>query len=116
MSNLSIATNALNDIFIGMDGNLATVRNLQAVLQDCEHAMKAQLGEMVLATTKGLPTMDTVWLQQRLPQFDAAARKTLRAINGVTDVPSFASIVMQNTLVYRAVISTEYGTGIVTNG
>lgn len=116
MSNLSIATNSANDIYVGADGNLATVRGLQAVLQDCEHAMKAQLGEMVLATNKGLPTMDTVWLQQRLPQFNAAARRTLRAISGVKDVAAFVSAVEGNALVYRAVISTEYGTGIVTNG
>lgn len=116
MANLSIATDARNDIYIGADGNLAMASGLQAVLQDCEHTMKAQLGEMVLATTKGLPTMDTVWLQQRLPQFSAAARKALRAVSGVTDVPSFAAVVENNTLIYRAVISTEYGTGIVTNG
>lgn len=116
MSNLSIATNAANDLYIAADGKLATVRGLEAVLQDCEHAMKAQLGEMVLAIDKGLPTMDTVWLRQRLPQFDAAARRTLRAVNGVTDVPAFSSSVEDNRLSYRAVISTQYGTGIVTNG
>lgn len=108
MSNLSIATNANNDIYIGPDGNLAMVTGVTAVQQDCEHALKAQLGEMIYSPAKGMPTFDDVWQSRNFIRWEAAARATLANINGVVKVVSFNVTVSADTFSYVAQIETVY--------
>ncbi|CAH0447781.1 hypothetical protein LMG10661_03854 [Ralstonia syzygii subsp. syzygii] len=111
----SLATNQRNDLFIGPDGNLAVVGDIDAVMQDCQHAMQAQLGEMVLATDRGMPTMDVVWHNTNLVQFEAYARQTLRAVGGVVDVTTFDVAIVDGALRYSATIQTVFGTADLTN-
>lgn len=108
----TFATNNNNDLFIGNDGNLAIVNGQQAVLQACATAAKAQLGEMIYATNRGLPNFQTVWVgSPNLAQFEAALRQTLLSVNGVTEITDLSTSVTNNTLFYTATIKTIYGMG-----
>ncbi|WP_197328953.1 MULTISPECIES: hypothetical protein [Ralstonia solanacearum species complex] len=112
----SLATNQRNDLFIDADGSLAIARDIEAVKQDCQHAMQAQLSEMVLAQDRGIPTMNVVWHNANLVQFEASARQTLRAVGGVVDVVAFEMSRAGDALVYTTTIQTIYGTASLTNG
>lgn len=115
MSNLSIATNASNDIYLDSNGNLAMATDVLAVQQDCEHVMKSQFGEMWLQPNDGLPTLADVWLTQNFIKWEAAGRARLSAVPGVVRVASF-SITTNNidTLFYTAQILTVYSPTLVT--
>jgi hypothetical protein len=111
------ATNEDNDIYIGKDGNLAIFRDLPAVLQACEHAAKAILGEMVLAVDQGIPYFETVWNGvPNYQQFSAALRAAFLGIDGVIEVVSLTISQNDDIVNYIAVIRTVYGNGEITNG
>lgn len=103
-----------NDLFIGKDGNLSIVTGLDAVLIACKQASQAQLGEMVLAINKGIPTFQTVWADAgTVAQFEAALRTTLLAVAGVTEVPAIDITIANNALRYTAEIKSIYGSGTI---
>lgn len=118
----TLGVNANNDIYLGADGNLVVLIGLPAVLQLCEHAVKAVLGEMVLATDQGVPYFQTVWVG--VPNFQQFSAALSAAILGVQDVTNINSLVLTQTgniLNYVAEIATIYGVGgingaINTNG
>jgi hypothetical protein len=103
-----------NDLILASDGNLAISEELDAILQACEHAAKAQLSEMVLAADQGMPNFQTIWNgSPNVPQFEAYLRRQLLAVEGVTDVVSIDASVANNVLAYTAVIKTQFGQGAV---
>lgn len=106
----TFATNALNDIYIGADGNLAIAMGEQAVLQACATAAKAQLGEMVLAINNGIPNFQTVWVgAPNLAIFQSYLRRTLQNVEGVIEVTELTTSVDGGVLSYTATIRTIYG-------
>lgn len=107
---LSIALNN-HSLFLDAAGNLALTSNLDACLQDCETAMLAQRSEMIYAMDEGVPYRQTSWDQYRPAQFEAAARTSLLAVNGVVRIRSFTFSFSGNTLSYSATIETEWGIG-----
>lgn len=107
---LMIATDSKNDIYINPDGKLAMVQGLEATLQACAHACKAQLGEMVLALLQGIPNFQTIWNgAPNVVQFEAYIRKTLLQVVGVVDVLDLVTGISDNVLSYEATILTIYG-------
>jgi hypothetical protein len=107
--------NANNDLFIGPDGNLVIVNALEATLEACEHAVKAQLGEMVLAIDQGIPTLQTLWVgTPNFAQFEAALRRAILAVSGVSGVVSLNVSQLGDQFFYIAIILTVYGTGEIT--
>ena len=111
----SLALNANNDIYIGADGNLATVTGIDAAIQNCKTAMQAQQGEMMYAMLNGMPTRATVWDNFNPSLFEAAGRSILAGVQDVTGVAAFTITRTENVLTYTAVIVTIYGTGTVSN-
>ena len=111
MAITSLATNARNDMFLNGANNIALVTNIDAVLQDCEHTMKALFQEMIYAFDRGLPYFQTVWQAKNFAQFEAQGRQTLLRINGVVAVLSFVVTTEADVLAYNAVIETIYGVG-----
>jgi hypothetical protein len=110
----TFAVNDNNDLFIDANGNLSITSGLEAVLQNCEHAAKAQLGEMVLDTTRGIPNFDTIWVGvPNIPQFEAALGAALRNVTDVIDVISLVTRLEQDVLIYEATIKTIYGVGVI---
>jgi hypothetical protein len=108
------AVNAKNDIFIGPNRQLVINRTLQAVLQTCEHAIKAQLGEMIYSITRGMPNFQVLWVgNPNFAQYEAALQKAIRAVAGVNSVLDLEISVENNVFSYTAVIETIYGQGVI---
>ena len=108
----TFAVDANNDLFIGGDDLLAVTSGLQAVLQNCEHAAKTILNEMVLAQGEGLPYFEAIWTGvPNIPVFEAAFRQRILAVEGVTGVTTLATQIAGEVLTYKATIRTVYGTG-----
>jgi hypothetical protein len=127
----TFAVNANNDLYVDNEGNIAIVFDIQAVLQNCEHAIKTRLGEMVLQVNGGLPYLEAVFVGvPNIPQYEAAARAAILAVQGVQELILFNAIQTQvippfstrptTALVYSAIIRTIYGqanlSGEVFNG
>lgn len=108
----TFATNSNNDLYIGNDGNLVIFTGINAVLQACSNAAKAQLGEMVLAIDQGVPNFQLIWKgAPNIPQWEAALITTLEEVDGVDHVESVTVTIINNVLTYIATIVTIYGTG-----
>lgn len=108
---------ANNDLVIAGDGNLSISTELEATLQACEHAAKAQLAEMVLAVDQGVPNFQTIWNgAPNVTQFEAYLRRQLLTVVGVTDIVSLETTVSNNILSYTATIATIYGEGAINGG
>ena len=112
-----IATNDKNDIFLDQEGNISMISGIDAVLQACEHAAKAQLGEMIFSVNQGIPNFQTIWRggEANISQFDSALRTAILSVDGVIRITSLDISVSQNQLTYRAVINTIYGQ-VISNG
>ena len=106
-----------NDLYIDpITGNLAVFRDLQAVLQACEHAAKTRLGEMILNIDQGIPYFETIWNgHPNLAQFEAALRSAFLAVTNVVEVVSLITSIISSTnvLSYTAVIRTTFGGGVI---
>ena len=105
----TFAVNSNNDLYIGRDGNLAIVNSLDAILQNCEHAAKTTLGELVLQTNVGIPDFQVVWNGvPNIQQFNASLRQALLAVDGVVEILSLNTVRNGDALIYQAVIRTIY--------
>lgn len=110
-----LAVNDNNDLFLDENGVIVLYRDLQATLQACAHAVKAQFGEMVLAIDQGIPYLQTVWGGIRNYQlFEADIRAAILSVAGVTDIISFSLNSVGDQLNYSATINTIYGIGVIT--
>lgn len=111
---ISLATTASNnDLYLDAQNNIAIVRDINAVLQDCEHAMKMLLGEAIYDQEKGIPYMQLVFDRYNATAFEGYARQNLEAVPGVIQVQKFNASVVGSTLNYTATISTIYGSGVI---
>lgn len=105
-----LGLNQNNDIYLGEDGNLVVVVDLQAIITTCETISKAQLGEMILSTTQGIPNFETVWVGvPQLGIWQSYLRNALQNVNGVENVSDLTISKIDNTLVYVATIKTQFG-------
>ena len=110
----TLAVDGSNDIFIGTDGGLAIASELDAVLQVAQQATQTQLGEMIYAVDEGIPNFAAIWNgAPNVAQFEAALRRTLLAVEGVTGVSDLVVTAGNNALSYTATISTIYGAGAI---
>ena len=106
-----LAVDENNDLYT-VNGRIVVARDLNAVLQACEHAAKTLLGEMVLAIDQGIPYFETVW--NGIPnyqQFEAALRLAFSNVSNVVEVVSLTITRNADVLNYMAVIRTTYGQG-----
>ena len=97
------------DIIV-IGGKLQYVHDIEVVLQNCDHALRQQLGELQYQTTKGVEYLNNVFNgtpNYQLFQFEAI--RELELVDGVERVLSFEYNVNSNTLEYTAEILTEYG-------
>lgn len=109
----TLALTADRRLFIDNSGNIAQKRDLDAVMQDCETAMRAQAGEMFYNMDSGIPTRQTVWEVYNPLQFTAAGRVTLANVPGVVRVLSFTTDRKGDLFTYTAEIETTYGLGVL---
>lgn len=110
----TFSINSSNDIHLDSAKNLAIVTGLQGVLQACQTATQAQLGEMLLQTGLGIPNFQTVWIgSPNYSTFLSFLRTTLTNIDGVQAVISLDLKPINNVLSYTAVIQTQFGAGTI---
>lgn len=113
---LQLAVNSNIDLYVDAAGNIATVTDLQSVLQACEQAARTMVGSMQYAPDVGMPNFNVLWSgSPNLAQFNAALRRELSAITGVTGVQDISSSMLDGVVSYSATIITIYGTGRVNN-
>jgi len=110
----TLAVDSTNDIFIGTDASLSLVDGITATLQAAQQAAQTQLGEMIYAIDQGIPNFEVVWNgAPNLAQFEAYLRRAILAVDGVIAVDELEVASASNTLTYRAVITTIYGSGAI---
>ena len=99
-----------NDLYIAPNGSLAIGTELDAVMQACEHAVKAQLGEMMYRADEGMPNFQAIWNgQPNIPQFIAALKKRIEGVEGVIEATNTQAQASDNVLTYSATIKSIYG-------
>tara|TARA_R110000850_G_scaffold52125_6_gene126253 strand:+ start:755 stop:1102 length:348 start_codon:yes stop_codon:yes gene_type:complete len=92
------------------NGRFVFVFNADVVSQNCEQAMRQQLGELNYDADKGIQYFDNVFTgNPNFQRFESQARRALSAVNGVTGIVSFNFEFNGNVLSYNTVISTIYG-------
>ncbi|MCP9268842.1 hypothetical protein M5U04_12260 [Xenorhabdus sp. XENO-1] len=107
---ITFAVDENNDLMLGDDGNLAIVRDAEAVKNLCIHYARALRGEMLHQVDKGIPYWKTTFGRHAdIPMFEAAFRERMREVDGVEEVISFQADIADNTLRYIAVIRSTYG-------
>jgi hypothetical protein len=113
----TLAVNSNNDLFVGANANLVVLTGLEAVLQICAQVAKAQQGEMVLNTDRGLPNFTVTWNgAPNIAQFESALRKALNRVQGVLELNDITVTQQNNILSYTATILTEFGEGAIDGG
>lgn len=113
----TFAVDANNDLVIGADDRLRIAVDLEAVLQNCEHAAKTILNEMVLAQGEGIPYFEAVWVGvPNLAVWEASFRARVLAVADVLSIDALTLGREGEALTYRATIATVYGTGEIANG
>ena len=106
----TLGIDANNDVYIGSDGNLAVLSGLAAVEGACQTIAQAQLGEMVLFVTKGLPTRETIWNgNPKVALYEAYLRAALESVSGVVAVTELTYNVSNGVFSYTATIETIFG-------
>lgn len=110
----TFGVNESNDLFVNAQGNLAFYADgLQATLEDCAHAVKTVLGELVLDTTVGVPYFEAVFDQYNPSQFRQGIITAILAVSNVTDVLECTVRKIGNVVSYTATIQTTFGTGAI---
>lgn len=98
-----------NDLVIE-NGRLSFSTDREAVSQACEHAVKAQYGEMILAIQRGIPYNLLAWNgQPNLIQLEAYLRRAILAIDKVFNIAEFEISASNNIVTYNITINTLYG-------
>lgn len=110
----TLGTNENNDLYLDAVGNLAVLSGIEAVQAACATATRAQLQEMVLATSSGIPNFQALWIGT--PEYaiwKSYLLKTLQNVPGVQQVASLVLAVNGSTVNYKANVTTQYGQGTV---
>lgn len=108
--------NDQNDIYLGDDGNLVLLSGIEAIAGACETISKAQLGEMVLTTTQGIPNFQTVWVGvPNLGLWQSYLRNSLQNVDGVLQINDLSFTTNDGVLSYTATIKTVFGVTQITN-
>ena len=109
----TLAVNDNIDIYLGDDGNLAMVSDLDAVLQGCEQEARIRLGELPYAQSQGIPFFESVFTDSPdLGLYEMYLRRQFARVDNVVKVQSIAFNIDGNTLAYEAIIITTFGPGV----
>lgn len=112
-----VAVNDDHDIYIDNTNNLAmffgdasVAHGIEAVSQACKTTSLAQLREMVLFTTQGMPSLQSVFNSNpNFAVYRAALIAAMQQVPGVIAVQSIVFTKTGNVLNYSAEIQSIYG-------
>ncbi len=107
---ITFGLNQNNDIYLGANGNLVVLSGIEAVAGACGTIARSQLGEMVLATTQGLPNFQAVWIGvPNLRLWQSYLLSALQNVSGVLAVTNLSLQQVDGILSYEATIKTPFG-------
>ena len=93
-----------------VSGKFVWVFDIDVVLQNCDHAMRQQLGELNYDADKGIQYFDNVFTgNPNYQRFEAQARTQILNVEGVDGITSFQFEPSGDSLKYNVEISTIYG-------
>ena len=91
-------------------GKFVWVTDIDVVAQNCDQAMRQQLGELNYDADKGIQYFNNVLTgSPNFQRFEAQARNQLLNVEGVTGIASFNYEFKGGVLSYNATINTIYG-------
>ena len=93
-------------------GRMQFVYDIDVVLQNCDHAIRQQLGELRYAQSKGVDYFGNLFTGNPNYQlFKFQSISALENVDGVVRVSNFDYTVTEGEVSYTADIQTIYGTG-----
>lgn len=111
---------ATNDLFLDATGNLATVKDAEAVGQHVRQRLKTFEGEWFLDTTVGVPWIDQIFKKPYDPVIaEAVVKEEVLDTDGVTGIKDFnisLDPVTRNLIMKRIKVSTVYEEEATVNG
>lgn len=110
----TILTGKNNDLIV-QGGQIKLVSGLDAALQLSRHYAQTLHSEMIHDMTSGVRMFDTAFNTPRLALFANEIRKRIMQVPDVIAVTRLDARVSQDALFYDAWISTQYGSGRVSN-
>lgn len=111
----TISVNSNNDLEVTTN-NLDLKSGVFEIMQSCEQAVKAQLGEIIYSTKRGVPNFQTIWQSgANIAQFESYVKEMILGVEGVTSITKFSASIRDNLVVYSATIKTIYGEGNIGN-
>lgn len=109
---LKISVDENNDWYLNENKNIALVRDLIAIKEECEHVVKTVIGELVFEIERGVLSFEvggTFGNNPDLLFFDSRARRAWLGVVGVVEVISLDASISDNILSYNATIETIFG-------
>lgn len=111
---ISISVNSDGDMYLAANGNIHTVRDLDAVIQLCTQASQVLLNELPYAQTRGIPFFEIALVESPdLSLYEVYIRKMLLSVKHVLRVDRVIFDLEGDRLKYEAHIVTEFGQGVV---
>ena len=97
-------------------GKFVFVFDVDVVAQNCDQAMRQQLGELNYDADKGVQYFDNIFTgNPNFQRFESQARREILNVDGTTGINSFDFEFNDNVLSYNATIGTIYGEITVAN-
>lgn len=99
-----------------INGRFTFVFDIDVIAQNCEQAMRQQVGELNYDADKGIQYFDNIFTgNPNFQRFEFQSRQQLLNVDGVTGISSFDFEFNNNVLSYNTVINTIYGLATVEN-
>jgi hypothetical protein len=105
-----------NDIFLTAEGNLALVKDIEAVKVAVLCQTRTTYGEVILNTQAGIPYFQTIFTAHPdIELWKKYMKDTILAIPKVLGISDFKTYIQygKNLLKYAIIINTEYGQEVI---
>ena len=97
-----------------VSGRFEWVYGIDVIKQNCDQAMRQQIGELNYDKDKGVQYFENVFTgNPNFQRFEAESRTQILNTPGVTGIQSFSYEFIESTLHYEAKISTEIADTII---
>ena len=95
-------------------GKFLWVYGIDVIKQNCNQAMRQQIGELSYDKDKGIQYFENALTgNPNLQRFEAQARREISEVDGVTGIISFGYSLVDSVLNYEAEISTKLANTII---
>lgn len=92
--------NGVDDIYIA-NGSIALLSGSEQIRQSIQTRLRTFIGEYYLDSTYGIPYYETIFQSQsNAPFFESVLKANITAVQGVTSIASFATILNPSNRTY----------------